>query len=124
MRNWSTILLKSVAGLVRSASGARRPAQGRTTESAPGRTTESRSGPDELTAELSRLKAQLEDLTAETAHIKMELSRLDGDLDESRRLNLRAAELLDIVYTELSCSAGSQSREYHRETPEAGEGGA
>lgn len=116
MRNWSTILLKSVAGLVRSASAARRPA--------PGRTTESRSGPDELTADLSRLKAQLEDLAAETAHIKVELSRLDGDLDESRRLNLRAAELLDIVYTELSCSAGPQSREYHRETPEAGEGGA
>ena len=44
---------------------------------------------------------QLEALRAELAALKAEVVRLDADLDESRRLNLRAAELLDIVYEEL-----------------------
>lgn len=30
------------------------------------------------------------------------LARLEADLDESRRLNLRAAELLDIAFNQLS----------------------
>jgi hypothetical protein len=33
--------------------------------------------------------------------LRAEIVRLDADLDESRRLNLRAAELLDVVYEEL-----------------------
>lgn len=48
-------------------------------------------------------------LQEEVAGLRRELARLDADLDESRRLNLRAAELLDVVYTELgrAVSAGS-----------------
>ena len=41
------------------------------------------------------------DLQRELSDLRAEVVRLDGDLDESRRLNLRAAELLDIVYEEL-----------------------
>lgn len=33
--------------------------------------------------------------------LRSEIHRLDADLEESRRLNRRAAELLDIVYQEL-----------------------
>ena len=40
-------------------------------------------------------------LRAELAELRAEVARLDADLDESRRLNLRAAELLDIVYETL-----------------------
>ncbi|WP_309070236.1 DUF6752 domain-containing protein [Arthrobacter sp.] len=44
---------------------------------------------------------QLADLQLEVQALKAEVARLDADLDESRRLNLRAAELLDVVYQEL-----------------------
>jgi hypothetical protein len=116
MRKRTTTLLNSVVGLVRTAAAARPPA--------PGRKTGSRNTSEELMAELSRLTGQLQDLAAESAHLKVELARLDRDLDESRRLNLRAAELLDIVYTELSSGPASQPRANHRQTPEAGGGGA
>lgn len=116
MRQRTTALLNSVVGLVRTAAAARPPAL----RSKP----DTRSRRDELTAKLSRLTAQLQDLAAESAHMKGELTRLDRDLDESRRLNLRAAELLDIVYTELSSCPASQLRDNHRHTPEAGGGGA
>jgi hypothetical protein len=43
----------------------------------------------------------LEALRADLEQLRHEVARLDADLDESRRLNLRAAELLDVVYTEL-----------------------
>jgi chromosome segregation ATPase len=48
----------------------------------------------EIAAELGRTRGELENQ-------RNEISRLDADLDESRRLNLRAAELLDLVYAEL-----------------------
>ena len=38
--------------------------------------------------------------------LRAEVARLDADLDESRRLNLRAAELLDIVYETLGRTQG------------------
>jgi hypothetical protein len=116
MRERTITLLNSVVGLVRTAATARPLALGRK----PG--TGNR--PDELRAELSRLAAQLQDLAAESTHLKGELTRLDRDLDESRRLNLRAAELLDIVYTELGSGPAAQRRDNHRPAPEAGEGGA
>ncbi|MHA7263158.1 hypothetical protein ACX80W_08145 [Arthrobacter sp. TMN-37] len=40
-------------------------------------------------------------LQQEIEALRAEVIRLDADLDESRRLNLRAAELLDTVYEEL-----------------------
>ncbi len=40
-------------------------------------------------------------LQREVEDLRAEVIRLDADLDESRRLNLRAAELLDTVYEEL-----------------------
>jgi molecular chaperone GrpE (heat shock protein) len=53
----------------------------------------------ELQTEVARLRAEL-------AELRTELARLDADLDESRRLNLRAAELLDIVYETLGRTQG------------------
>ncbi len=50
--------------------------------------------------------AELADLRAELAELRAEIARLDADLDESRRLNLRAAELLDIVYETLGRRQG------------------
>jgi hypothetical protein len=47
------------------------------------------------------LAEQLQALREEVGQLRAEVVRLDGDLDESRRLNLRAAELLDILYEEL-----------------------
>lgn len=47
------------------------------------------------------LTSQIADLRQELQSLKAEVTRLDADLDESRRLNLRAAELLDVVYQEL-----------------------
>ena len=40
----------------------------------------------------------VERLSREVAALRSDVTRLDADLDESRRLNLRAAELLDIMY--------------------------
>ena len=50
--------------------------------------------------------AELAQLRAEVAELRAEIARLDADLDESRRLNLRAAELLDIVYETLGRRQG------------------
>ena len=50
--------------------------------------------------------ADLAQLRAELAELRAEVARLDADLDESRRLNLRAAELLDIVYQTLGREQG------------------
>ncbi len=60
-------------------------------------------GRDEL--RIPALESRL--VQAETAleAIRTELARLDADLDESRRLNLRAAELLDIVFSELASTS-------------------
>lgn len=41
---------------------------------------------------------QIDELQKQLRALKAQVDRLEGDLDESRRLNLRAAELLDVVY--------------------------
>ncbi len=52
-------------------------------------------------AEPEGLAEQILALRVEVAQLRADVVRLDADLDESRRLNLRAAELLDVVYEEL-----------------------
>jgi hypothetical protein len=47
------------------------------------------------------LRNEVEQLREQIVRLDAEVVRLDADLDESRRLNLRAAELLDVVYEEL-----------------------
>lgn len=49
---------------------------------------------ESLAATVYRLEEELD-------AVRKDIVRLDADLDESRRLNLRAAELLDIVYEHL-----------------------
>jgi hypothetical protein len=51
-------------------------------------------------------QSEVAQLRAELAELRAEVARLDADLDESRRLNLRAAELLDIVYETLGRTQG------------------
>jgi hypothetical protein len=51
--------------------------------------------------ELGPLGALLAELRAEVDALRATVERLDADLQESRRLNLRAAELLDIVHSRL-----------------------
>ena len=51
-------------------------------------------------------ESEVAQLRAEIAELRVEVARLDADLDESRRLNLRAAELLDIVYETLGRTQG------------------
>jgi hypothetical protein len=53
----------------------------------------------ELRDEVNR---RLAAAASDIAELQREVARLDRDLDESRRLNLRAAELLDIVYQQLA----------------------
>jgi uncharacterized small protein (DUF1192 family) len=52
-------------------------------------------------AEDATLAATVARLAADVADLRDEVARLDADLDEARRLNLRAAELLDTVYEHL-----------------------
>jgi uncharacterized tellurite resistance protein B-like protein len=52
-------------------------------------------------AVLGALAEAVERLENELGDLRDEVARLDRDLDESRRLNLRAAELLDIVFEHL-----------------------
>ncbi|WP_309108939.1 DUF6752 domain-containing protein [Arthrobacter sp.] len=108
----TTALLNGVTGLLRSAAPSARVARRRDSGWRKQRT--------ELAAELSRLTGQLQDLAAESTQMRAELSRLDRDLDESRRLNLRAAELLDIVYAELTSAPDAKARNDHRQAPKAG----
>jgi hypothetical protein len=56
---------------------------------------------------LEEINLRLAIAATDIAELRAEISRLDRDLDESRRLNLRAAELLDLVYEHL---AGSPDR--------------
>jgi septal ring factor EnvC (AmiA/AmiB activator) len=58
-------------------------------------------GTDDLAEQLRALRNEVEQLRAQVVRLDADLVRLDADLDESRRLNLRAAELLDVVYEEL-----------------------
>ena len=63
----------------------------------------------QLTEDVADLTEKLSSAVAESRELRTELSRLDADLDESRRLNLRAAELLDIVYTQLNHVEGGDA---------------
>jgi hypothetical protein len=56
---------------------------------------------------LEEINLRLAIAATDIAELRAEIARLDRDLDESRRLNLRAAELLDLVYEHL---AGSPDR--------------
>ena len=61
-------------------------------------------GPEDLAEQVLALRGEMQELLAlrgEVEQLRAEVVRLDADLDESRRLNLRAAELLDVVYEEL-----------------------
>ncbi|WP_458781177.1 hypothetical protein [Arthrobacter sp. D3-16] len=55
---------------------------------------------------LEELNLRLAVAAADIAELRAEIIRLDRDLDESRRLNLRAAELLDLVYVQLAANPG------------------
>jgi hypothetical protein len=61
----------------------------------------------ELRDEVNR---RLAAAASDIAELRREVARLDRDLDESRRLNLRAAELLDIVYQQLAGDPGGSNR--------------
>jgi hypothetical protein len=50
---------------------------------------------------LQEVNLRLAVAAADIAELRAEVARLDRDLDESRRLNLRAAELLDLVHERL-----------------------
>jgi hypothetical protein len=51
---------------------------------------------------LEEVNLRLAIAATDIAELRAEVVRLDRDLDESRRLNLRAAELLDLVYEHLA----------------------
>lgn len=55
-----------------------------------------------LSDPLEEVNLRLAIAAADIAELRAELIRLDRDLDESRRLNRRAAELLDLVYEHLA----------------------
>ena len=55
---------------------------------------------------LEEINLRLAIAATDIAELRAEVARLDRDLDESRRLNLRAAELLDLVYEHLAGSPG------------------
>jgi hypothetical protein len=55
-----------------------------------------------LSDPLEEVNLRLAIAATDIAELRAEVNRLDRDLDESRRLNLRAAELLDLVYEHLA----------------------
>jgi hypothetical protein len=59
-----------------------------------------------LSDPLEEMNLRLAVAAADIAELRAEVLRLDRDLDESRRLNLRAAELLDLVYVHLAGNQG------------------
>ena len=59
-----------------------------------------------LSDPLEEMNLRLAVAAADIAELRAEILRLDRDLDESRRLNLRAAELLDLVYVQLAGNTG------------------
>jgi hypothetical protein len=63
-------------------------------------------GAGEPRATEDTLAESIHDLRAEIDELRSEVARLDADLGESRKLNLRAAELLDLVYERLGRPAG------------------
>jgi uncharacterized small protein (DUF1192 family) len=59
-------------------------------------------------ADGAALAATVARLVEEVADLRSEVARLDADLDESRHLNLRAAELLDTVFEILGGATGDR----------------
>jgi hypothetical protein len=55
---------------------------------------------------LEEVNLRLAIAATDIAQLRAEVTRLDRDLDESRRLNRRAAELLDLVYEHLARTPG------------------
>jgi hypothetical protein len=58
---------------------------------------------------LEEVNLRLAVAATDLAELRAELQRLDRDLDESRRLNRRAAELLDLVYEHLASNPARQN---------------
>lgn len=56
--------------------------------------------PDKL-RQVNVLHKNIENLYTELNGLQEQVHRLEADLDQSRRLNLRAAKLLDVVYEKL-----------------------
>jgi hypothetical protein len=67
-------------------------------------------GADESRLTEEALTEAVHDLRTELDELRTEVARLDADLGESRRLNLRAAELLDLVYERLGGAAPDADR--------------
>jgi chromosome segregation ATPase len=59
-----------------------------------------------LADQVQEVTLRLNEAEANLAEMRTQVDRLDHDLDESRRLNLRAAELLDLVYAHLTGEPG------------------
>ena len=73
---------------------------------------------------LEELNLRLAVAATDIAELRAEVARLDRDLDESRRLNLRAAELLDLVYEHLSGALRPGTAAPEVEAPEVPQPGA
>ncbi len=73
---------------------------------------------EHVTGPLEDLHLRLAVAATDIAELRAEVARLDRDLDESRRLNLRAAELLDLVYEHLS--GAPQGGAAQQSAPQAG----
>jgi len=64
-----------------------------------------------LSDPLEEVNLRLAIAATDIAELRAEIIRLDRDLDESRRLNRRAAELLDLVYEHLAGNPGRPAME-------------
>lgn len=61
-----------------------------------------REGNQEPSAEITELHQRLNRIEGELRELRNLTDTLNHDLDESRRLNLRAAELMDVAFTQLA----------------------
>lgn len=61
-----------------------------------------REGNKEPSAEITELHQRLNHIEGELRELRNLTETLNHDLDESRRLNLRAAELMDVAFTQLA----------------------
>jgi hypothetical protein len=74
---------------------------------------------DPLADQLHEVSRRLHAAEAGLTELREHVDRLDHDLDESRRLNLRAAELLDLVYVHLAGKSGFDRPAFVRSADEA-----
>ena len=58
-----------------------------------------------LSDPLEEINLRLAIAATDIAELRAEVARLDRDLEESRRLNLKAAELLNLMYSRLDGSS-------------------